>query len=89
MKTRKIKILVPVIAIVFAMTTAFSSSVESKTNAPSTIDGYVDAPAPCMIKVDCSSVPGPICTNGLNGPQAFAKSSPQATTCSIIAYRPL
>ena len=90
MKTSKFKFLVPMIAIIFAITTAFSTSVKSDYNAEalSLTTGYVDAPAPCMIPVTCATEGSQICTNGLNGPQAFGKISPSATTCSRILYRP-
>ncbi|TXD81185.1 hypothetical protein ESY86_18605 [Subsaximicrobium wynnwilliamsii] len=88
MKTRKIQFLMPVLAIVFAMTSAFSTSGNKGEAALSVIAGYIDSPSPCMVPVTCSTIIGPICTNGLNGPQAFGKSNPNATICPLTVYRP-
>ena len=60
MKSRKIQFLMPLLAIVFAITTAFSTAGNADEAALSIVQGYVDSPAPCTMAITCSSIPGPI-----------------------------
>ncbi|GAA3573404.1 DUF6520 family protein [Snuella lapsa] len=87
MKTFKSKLLIPVVAILFALTSAFSTSASSKAVSMATIDGYTDAPVPCTERIDCSPTGDLVCTNA-QGQQAYAKQFPGQTTCPLIVYKP-
>ncbi|WP_067151802.1 DUF6520 family protein [Pseudotamlana agarivorans] len=90
MKTIKFKLLIPVVAIVFAVTSAFTTSASSKVDAVTAINGYIDHETPCEMAVACSLAPGPVCTNGNDpfAPQVYGKWNPSDTTCPREVYLP-
>ncbi|WP_142784074.1 DUF6520 family protein [Changchengzhania lutea] len=87
MKTFKFKLLIPVVAIIFALTSAFATSTSSNVANLAIVDGYIDSPAPCTQKVDCSPDGEILCTNA-QGQQAFGKMFPSQTTCPLVVFRP-
>lgn len=86
MKSLKSKLLIPVIAIVFAITSAFTTSASNDVDALS-IPGYIDAPVPCQQPVDCQIAGSQVCTNGQFGPQVYGKHNPGDTTCPRVVYK--
>lgn len=86
MKTSKMKFFIPILAVVFAVTSAFSTSGTSDLEASASINGYIDAPAPCMTPIVCSPVGSQICTT-TSGQQAFGKLSPNSPTCLRVVYK--
>lgn len=85
MKT-KLKIFAPVFAMVFAIASAFATTTTSNTSGSATVPGYIDAPEPCSVKVDCSDQGTTICTDQL-GREAFGKINPNDTTCPVELFR--
>lgn len=71
MKTRILKPLLPLVAVVFAVAGAFAANVSTATSALPPVVGYVSLPGqlPCSTQVPCQTETAPICriqhTNGL------------------------
>lgn len=87
MKTLKFKFFVPVLAVAFAVTSAFTTSASSKVDAFAPIAGYIDSPAPCMTPpVNCSTTGFVTCKNA-QGQQVFGKEHPLATTCPRLVFK--
>jgi len=91
MKTKAFKFLIPMIAIGFAIASAFATnSTKDDFFAPEI--GYVQTSEPCDTPVNCSNTQTPyLCTVLVNGQekQAFGKINPQATSCIKKLYRPM
>ena len=87
MKTIKFKLLIPVMAIIFALTSAFTTSESSNVDVLF-IPGYIDNPTPCEQSVACQVTGSQVCTNGEFGPQVFGKFNPNDTTCPREVYKP-
>ncbi len=91
MKRSNFKFLIPALAIIFALASAFTTSASSNVDAFSTIDGYIDNPVPCQQRVECSVTPKPFLCTTVNTQgqtvQAFAKFNPQDTTCPRLVYK--
>ncbi|WP_077400641.1 DUF6520 family protein [Cellulophaga omnivescoria] len=86
METKKLKLWIPVLAIIFAVTSAFTTSVNSNLDEASTINGYIDSPAPCMSEpIKCLPTGNNVCTNGKQ--QAFGKFNANDTTCPRVVYK--
>ncbi|WP_203296552.1 DUF6520 family protein [Luteirhabdus pelagi] len=85
MKTRKLKFMIPLLAIVFAVTSAFTTADTSKVESASIL-GYLDAPSPCMQSVSCLPSGTVVCTNA-RGAQAYGKFHPNDTTCPREVYK--
>lgn len=89
MKTKNVKMMMmPAFAIVFAIVSAFATDEKGNEKQAAIVPGYIDAPSPCTLEVQCSTIEGPICTNE-DGQQAFGKLNPNSTTCPIVLYRPM
>ncbi|WP_435138481.1 DUF6520 family protein [Formosa sp. A9] len=88
MKTLKFKFIVPVLAVAFAISSAFATASGSSVSEVNAISGYIDAPEPCQQAINCSLTPGPVCTNGMFGAQVFGKHNPSDTTCPRVVYQP-
>jgi hypothetical protein len=87
MKSKILKLGMPLMAIAFAILGAFASNAgETKDLAPAI--GYLDAPEPCSVAIECDTTVGPICTDEM-GVQAFGKLTPASTSCSKVLYRAL
>lgn len=86
MKTKKVKIMMPAFAIMFAIVSAFATNVNGKEKSSAIVPGYLDAPEPCEVSIDCSDTGTIICT-APNGQQVFGKENPNGTTCSLEVYQ--
>tara|TARA_R110000796_G_scaffold80122_1_gene177406 strand:+ start:571 stop:834 length:264 start_codon:yes stop_codon:yes gene_type:complete len=86
MKSLKFKLLIPVVAIIFAVTSAFTTSASTNVDAFS-IPGYIDSPVPCQQPISCQVSGTQLCTNGLFGPQVYGKNDPNDTTCPRVVYK--
>lgn len=86
MKTRKIKLFIPVLAVMFAVTSAFSTSANSNAEDSTTLDGYIDAPTPCMIAISCLPAGSQVCKTQ-SGEQVFGKFNTEDTTCLREVYK--
>ena len=85
MKFLKRKLAMPTLVMAFAIASAFATNamVEKPANL---VTGYIDAPQPCKIEVQCSDLGTILCTDE-NDQQAFGKASMRATTCAVELYR--
>ena len=63
MKNPRKKWLLPIAVFAIAIAGVFASNIE-KSNDTTVNWGYTDNPRPCMVKVACSVIPGPVCTSG-------------------------
>ena len=88
MKTRILKTVLPVAAIMFAIAGAFASQTSGK-EVLAVQTGYIDAPTPCSEAVTCNTNVGPLCTLLVNGiqRQAYGKINPQDSNCTKVLYR--
>lgn len=85
MNILKKKMLLPIFVIAMAITGAFMTS--AKAEVTSTLKkGYVDAPEPCTVEVNCDTQGTILCTDQM-GLQAFGKINPNDTSCPQILYR--
>ncbi|MEM0519025.1 DUF6520 family protein [Aequorivita flava] len=84
MKTMRKKWLLPIAVFAIAIASAFASN--SGANNVLATPGYIDAPAPCRIAVDCSPFGGPVCRNA-SLQQAFGWNS-MHTACNVELYKP-
>ncbi|MFI1770565.1 DUF6520 family protein [Thalassobellus citreus] len=87
MKTFKFKLLIPVVAIIFALTSAFATSTNTDVDALAVVDGYIDAPVPCTERINCSPTGNILCTNA-QGQQAYGKFYPNQTSCPRVVFKP-
>jgi hypothetical protein len=89
MKTNFFKTSLSIAVFAIAILGAFASQKSSsKVLAPET--GWIDTPAPCQEKADCSNVSSPfVCTVLHEGElkQAYGKDAPEDATCAKILYR--
>ena len=79
--------LIPVVAIIFALTSAFATSTSSNVADLAIVDGYIDAPVPCTQRIDCSPTGLTVCTNA-QGQQAYGKMFPSQTSCPKVVFKP-
>src|SRR5690606_19918951 len=87
MKNRKLKMIAPLLTLVFAIGGAFATNSFTKVDALAEVDGYIDSPSPCEQRVSCSDInTGIVCTDQFDT-QAFAKENPSATTCNVEVYQ--
>lgn len=87
MKTIKFKFLIPVLAVAFAVTSAFTTVNETVENSLATIPGYIDHPSPCMITpISCLPTGSVVCKNTL-GQQVYGKFNINDTTCQRVVYK--
>jgi len=87
MKTIKFKFLAPILAIAFAVTSAFSTTTETEEGVSLPIDGYVDYITPCMTPpVECLTEAAFLCTNNLNQ-QVYGKWNELDTTCPRVVFK--
>lgn len=85
MKTLKRNLILPLMVMAFGITGAFvTNAMESTQSTQKT--GYIDAPRPCEIPVECSTIGEEFCTNEA-GLQAFGKVNPNDTTCPQELFR--
>lgn len=84
MKTNYFKIVMPVIAVIFAIGGSFATFASEKSTQTSVI-GYVSYFTSCDIAVACGTL-GPVCTATVGGNvyQAFGKFSINDTACPIL-----
>ena len=95
MKSINSKIIIPAIAILFAISGSFVTHA-SELKASAIVPGYVnlkDNTPPCSRSFNCSDVKGRICTVILGGPmgtlyQLYGKQSLTAVTCNKVLYIP-
>ena len=90
MKTNYFKIIMPIMAILFAIMGSFSSKA-SENKSDAYVTGYISPQWQymCSLSVGCSSTGFQVCTATYGGIsyQAFGKSSPWDTVCSIFLYK--
>lgn len=88
MKTKFLKIGMPIAVFALAIAGAFASQKLDNKAATSQL-GWIDSPSPCTIQVACSDVVGPVCTMFHQGQnkQAYGKVNPTDLTCSRILYK--
>ncbi len=84
MKNMRKKWLLPIAVFAIAIASAFASN--SGKNEVLATPGYIDAPTPCTIAVNCSTVGGPVCRNA-SLQQAFGWNS-MHTACNVELYKP-
>lgn len=85
MKSVKRKLVMPLLVMAFAIAGAFATNAMGEK--PTTqVTGYIDAPQPCKIEVQCDDQGSILCTDE-NDQQAFGKASIGATTCAVELYR--
>ena len=77
--------MLPIVAVGFAIAGAFASTSRGPTDAFAPKTGYIDAPQPCSIPVQCSTTGIVDCT--LNGQQAFGMNL-NGTRCDVVLKRP-
>ena len=94
MKTKIFKIVLPLIAIVFAIGGSFvSHASEKNVNAP--VTAYINPiplppTGPCSVAVTCSNIVSPVvCSATYLGDtyQAYSKANPMDNFCLIVRYR--
>jgi hypothetical protein len=89
MKANFFKTSLSIAVFAFAILGAFASQKTStKVLAPE--KGWIDTPAPCQEKTNCSNVSSPfVCTLLHEGElkQAYGKDTPEDVTCTKILYR--
>ncbi|MGC1632897.1 MAG: DUF6520 family protein [Gelidibacter sp.] len=84
MKTLKNKFLMPVMAVIFAITaSAFTAT--SDTEAVENT-GYLNTNAPCSVPITCAPSGQDLCEQGSQ--QAYGKFIETQTTCPRVMYRP-
>lgn len=88
MKTTRKQWLLPIAAFTLAIAAAFATVKTEVATEQAIVPGYIDAHAPCMVAIECSNVGTQLCRDGLTGPQAWGKASPNATTCAVTLFRP-
>ena len=88
MKSKFLRLIVPIFAIGFAIVSAFATTNTSNEAAFSATPGYIDAPAPCMQSINCSPAGATLCTNA-QGVQAYGKFNQNDTSCPRLVYKPL
>ncbi|MFC4218970.1 DUF6520 family protein [Flagellimonas marina] len=85
MKNHKLKFLIPVLAIIFAVASAFTTSARAEVDDSASMIGYINSPSPCTaVSVDCT----PIENNNLctyQGQFVYDKLTP--TICNQPLYR--
>lgn len=87
MKTIKFKFLIPVLAIAFAVTSAFTTSATAEVESLTSINGYIDHPSPCMTPpVSCLPEGFYTCTNNLEQ-QVYGKWNELDTTCPRVVFK--
>lgn len=87
MKTFKFKLLIPVMAILFAVTSAFTTSAISNVDVLAVNDGYLITASPCSQPISCAPSGNELCKN-TQGVQAFGKYVESQTTCPRVMYKP-
>lgn len=87
MKTFKFKLLIPVVAILFAVTSAFTTSAISNVDVLAVNDGYLITSSPCSQPISCAPSGNELCKNA-QGVQAFGKYVESQTTCPRVMYKP-
>ncbi|WP_422350825.1 DUF6520 family protein [Flagellimonas sp.] len=85
MKTLKNRLLLPVAAVVIAITaSAFTAT--SATEVADINDGYLNSTAPCSEPIQCAPSGNELCKQGQQ--QAFGKYVLTQTTCPRVMYKP-
>lgn len=87
MKTFKFNFLIAVVAILFAVTSAFTISASSNVEAVAPNDGYLITASPCSQPISCAPSGDELCENA-QGIQAFGKYDETQTTCPRVMYKP-
>ncbi|MCZ4320302.1 DUF6520 family protein [Aequorivita viscosa] len=82
MNTMRKKWLLPIAVFAIAIASAFASNIEN-TNDVALVNGFIDSPTPCLISVECSTIPGPVCKSG--GKTAY-KMNAAGTRCDQPAF---
>lgn len=83
MKNFKFKFLIPVLAIAFALTSAFATSESSEVDEfAESQQAYIINNNVCEEAVECSPQGNFACTSGAQ--DAYGKLFPEAPTCSVI-----
>lgn len=85
MNTLKKKILLPVMVMALAVTGAFITNAQAEEKS-SLKTGYIDAPEPCTVEVECDTEGTVLCTDQM-GNQAFGKINPNDTSCPQELFR--
>jgi len=71
MKTKLLKLVMPMAALILAIGTAFAlNTATMETDAFTPEYGYVDGAKPCSVRVECDTEENPICRD-ISGTQAF------------------
>ncbi|WP_425592546.1 DUF6520 family protein [Croceibacter atlanticus] len=82
MKTIQKKWLLPAMVFALAIASAFATTVEKPNSA--VVKGYIDAPTPCKISVNCSLIPGPACKQGT---QTAYRMNSAGTLCDQPVFK--
>lgn len=84
MKTLKNNFLMPIVAVIFAIT----ASAFTATSSLKTVDniGYLNTTVPCSVAIECAPSGNDLCEQG--GQQAYGKFVESQTTCPRLMYRP-
>lgn len=83
MKSIKKNWLLPSAVFAIAIAGAFASNLTTEDSLDTV--GYIDAPAPCQLSVECSLIKGPVCRSS-TGQQAFGWNN-MHTACDVEVYK--